>query len=308
MPNHGKISNVLPTKGKNMYQIKSHKLFNNEKQVEWYPSRNKSGVMKPLYIVCHDTASPLGAQSDVRWLAGEAGNHNSSAHFVVARDGKITQLVPTNVMAWHAGASKWNGRTNCNAFTIGIEIDNPGKVEKVREGVYHSYYGNIVDSQEVHFAYAKTPQHGEGYWAFYTPEQINAVVGICQACIKAYGCSEIITHWLIAPGRKVDTNPLFPLAQVRERAFGNKDVLAEKPAEVAGWGSSPQPQIVFVADATVTVDDLKLRANPMMGDNIIASLDAGTRVDVQAKHGEWYKVITSDKKGGYLYQDFVKLD
>ncbi|MDQ7001411.1 MAG: 1,6-anhydro-N-acetylmuramyl-L-alanine amidase AmpD [Ghiorsea sp.] len=45
-----------------------------------------------------------------------------SAHFVVARDGSITQFVSTYQRAWHAGKSSWQGRDNCNDYSIGIEI------------------------------------------------------------------------------------------------------------------------------------------------------------------------------------------
>ncbi len=45
-----------------------------------------------------------------------------SAHFVVARDGSITQFVATGKRAWHAGTSTWDGRSNCNDYSIGIEI------------------------------------------------------------------------------------------------------------------------------------------------------------------------------------------
>jgi len=45
-----------------------------------------------------------------------------SAHFVVARNGDITQFVNTNQRAWHAGESTWLGRENCNDYAIGIEM------------------------------------------------------------------------------------------------------------------------------------------------------------------------------------------
>jgi len=45
-----------------------------------------------------------------------------SAHFVVDRQGKITQFVRTQDKAWHAGESSWLGRENCNDYSIGIEI------------------------------------------------------------------------------------------------------------------------------------------------------------------------------------------
>lgn len=45
-----------------------------------------------------------------------------SAHFVVDRKGKIAQFVPISRRAWHAGESSWEGRDNCNDYSIGIEM------------------------------------------------------------------------------------------------------------------------------------------------------------------------------------------
>jgi AmpD protein len=45
-----------------------------------------------------------------------------SAHFVINREGKITQFVACDRRAWHAGESEWRGRSGCNDFAIGIEI------------------------------------------------------------------------------------------------------------------------------------------------------------------------------------------
>ena len=49
-----------------------------------------------------------------------------SAHYVVAEDGVVTQLVAEDMRAWHAGESHWRGSNNINARSIGIEICNPG--------------------------------------------------------------------------------------------------------------------------------------------------------------------------------------
>lgn len=277
-------------------KIKNHRLFDNDdKQVAQIASSNVGRIINPLYIVLHDTASPLSVQGDIDWLSGK-NNKGSSAHFVVARNGAITQLVPTNRAAWHAGKSKWNGRTNCNDFTIGIEIDNPGKVEKVSDNIYRSYFGQIVDNDLVDFAFAETPNHGRGYWAFYTKDQIESVISICRALIEYYGCTEIITHWMISPGRKVDTNPLFPLEQVRERSFGNRDIITE------------EVKIKFNPDASILVNNLNVRSVPNMGNNVIGVLNAGDRVDIQEVSGEWFKILTKDLTSGYVYKSFVKMD
>jgi AmpD protein len=45
-----------------------------------------------------------------------------SAHFVIDRQGGITQFVPVGRRAWHAGASVWQGRPDCNDYAIGIEM------------------------------------------------------------------------------------------------------------------------------------------------------------------------------------------
>ena len=46
-----------------------------------------------------------------------------SSHFVVTRDGQLTQFVPFNLRAWHAGESSFRGRSDCNDFSIGIELE-----------------------------------------------------------------------------------------------------------------------------------------------------------------------------------------
>ncbi len=46
-----------------------------------------------------------------------------SAHFLVRRDGGLTQFVPLEQRAWHAGASRWRGRERCNDCSVGIELE-----------------------------------------------------------------------------------------------------------------------------------------------------------------------------------------
>lgn len=46
-----------------------------------------------------------------------------SAHLLIERSGKLTQFVPFNRRAWHAGKSRYAGRNNCNDFSIGIELE-----------------------------------------------------------------------------------------------------------------------------------------------------------------------------------------
>ena len=56
------------------------------------------------------------------YFAGLAGLRVSS-HFLVRRTGEVVQFVPVALRAWHAGVSSWRGRSRCNDFSIGIEVE-----------------------------------------------------------------------------------------------------------------------------------------------------------------------------------------
>ena len=50
-----------------------------------------------------------------------------SSHLFITRRGRVLQFVPFNKRAWHAGVSTYRGRTNCNDFSIGIELEGTAK-------------------------------------------------------------------------------------------------------------------------------------------------------------------------------------
>ena len=98
-----------------------------------------------------------------------------SPHVFIDRAGKVTQYVPFNKRAWHAGISQWNGRQDCNNFSVGIELE-----------------GTIVSD--------------------YTSDQYLALNELLLALINNYdGLSRdsIVGHQEIAPGRKFDPGPCF---------------------------------------------------------------------------------------------------
>jgi len=63
----------------------------------------------------------LQAQSDPSFA--EICQLQVSSHIVIHRDGMVSQYVPFNKRAWHAGLSEYQGRTKCNDFSIGIELE-----------------------------------------------------------------------------------------------------------------------------------------------------------------------------------------
>ena len=52
-----------------------------------------------------------------------------SAHLLIDRKGEMVQFVPFHKRAWHAGRSVFNGRENCNDFSIGIELEGADNVD-----------------------------------------------------------------------------------------------------------------------------------------------------------------------------------
>jgi len=98
-----------------------------------------------------------------------------SAHAVIRRDGQIVQFVSFNDRAWHAGASQYRGRSTCNDFSIGIELEG-------------------ADDQA------------------YDDTQYLQLAALIDALLSAYSSlsrEHIAGHSDIAPGRKTDPGPAF---------------------------------------------------------------------------------------------------
>lgn len=95
-----------------------------------------------------------------------------SSHFVIRRDGKLVQYVPCAMRAWHAGASEWKGRSRCNDFSIGIELEGADDVP-------------------------------------YAEPQYETLANLVRALSDRYGALDIAGHSDIAPGRKTDPGPYF---------------------------------------------------------------------------------------------------
>ncbi|MEP5153164.1 N-acetylmuramoyl-L-alanine amidase [Planktotalea sp.] len=96
-------------------------------QIVQRPSPNcgprKGGILKPDIVVLHYTAM-LSAAEAIERLCDPAVE--VSAHYLIARDGTITQMVDESARAWHAGAGMWGGCDDINSRSIGIELDNDG--------------------------------------------------------------------------------------------------------------------------------------------------------------------------------------
>jgi N-acetyl-anhydromuramoyl-L-alanine amidase len=103
-----------------------------------------------------------------------------SAHLLVRRDGQVLQFVSCDDRAWHAGASCWAGRDNCNDWSVGVEL----------EGV-----------------------EGETFEA----AQYEALARILRALARRYPVAQVVGHEHIAPGRKGDPGAAFDWGGLRRR-------------------------------------------------------------------------------------------
>lgn len=74
--------------------------------------------MRPRLIVLHATGGSAASARD--WLCRRASR--VSAHYLIDRTGRVEQLVSPERAAWHAGQSCWQGRSNVNAFSLGLEL------------------------------------------------------------------------------------------------------------------------------------------------------------------------------------------
>jgi AmpD protein len=104
-----------------------------------------------------------------------------SAHFLVERDGGVTQFVSCNERAWHAGVSSFEGREGCNDFSLGIELEG---------------------TDDLPFSEA----------------QYAALVDLSLQLLRAYpalSVARICGHSDIAPGRKTDPGPYFDWSRLR---------------------------------------------------------------------------------------------
>ena len=174
-------------------------------------------------IVIHYTAG-ANARAAIDTLCDP--ERKVSAHLVVARDGAVTQLVPFDTVAWHAGKSQWLGRSGLNSYSIGIEVDNPGRLQE-RDGDFVSWFGQVYPDEDVVRAVHRN-ESAASCWHRFTPVQLQVVEDLCALLMREYGIEHVVGHEEIAPERKDDPGPAFPLDELRDRLAGGPARRAER--------------------------------------------------------------------------------
>lgn len=169
---------------------------NNNPLAVWSPSDNFDD-RKPRLIILHATEMD-SAESALQVLKSQNPSGRVSAHYLIAEDGGIFQLVEDTKRAWHAGAGRWHQMNDINSVSIGIELDNDG-VEP------------------------------------FTDSQITALIILLTDLSQRYSipAKGVIGHADMAPTRKKDPGKLFPWRQLAEAGFGQwyGESLIEPPAD-----------------------------------------------------------------------------
>lgn len=206
--------------------IQGHKLAGTG--IDFIASPNRGGAFAgglPDSVVIHYTAG-ASAESAIKTFAD--AKKKVSAHVVVAADGKITQMVPFAQVAWHAGPSSYQGRDGFNRYAIGIEIANAGWLTRSGER-YVAWFGREYPAEQVFHGRHRNPEVPHEYWHRFTEAQIAAVQELCELLCDTYPIRLILGHDEIAPQRKQDPGPAFPLNKLRDRVL-YQDRAADGPA------------------------------------------------------------------------------
>ena len=169
------------------------------------PSPNhepRNEVARPDILLLHYTGMRT-TQSALERLCDPAAR--VSSHYLVFEDGRIVQLVAESERAFHAGQSSWEGTTDINSRSVGIEIGNQG----------HDY---------------GCPEFPDA--------QIAAVIALGRDIVARWAIApwRVLAHSDVAPSRKRDPGERFPWARLAAADVG----LWVEPAPIAA-GASLKP-------------------------------------------------------------------
>ncbi|MBW4360833.1 N-acetylmuramoyl-L-alanine amidase [Flavobacterium taihuense] len=185
------------------------KILQNGIVSEWVGTVNFN-LRKPNFIIIHHTAQDSVQQTLKTFTLKET---KVSAHYVIARDGKVIHMLNDYLRAWHAGNSSWGKDTDINSSSIGIELDNNGSEP-------------------------------------FSDLQINTLLALLTKLKKDYNIptQNIIGHADIAPTRKKDPSALFPWKLLALNGFGvwpdetllcpPSDFNAEQGLQIIGYNTT----------------------------------------------------------------------
>jgi len=169
------------------------------------------------FLVIHFTGG-WTAQSSIDFWRTKAAK-GANAHLIIDRDGTTFQCRPFNRTAGHAGVSRWTDPKTgivyrgLNSCSIGIELANCGDLAR----------STYPQTMPIGFAGEPIPRyrgrHKNGGqtkdWETYDKRQLDAVLAIGRLLCTRYKLDDVVGHDDIAPERKNDPGPAFPMTEIR---------------------------------------------------------------------------------------------
>ena len=208
------------------------------KGLKRFPFATQHGKMKergtyalgyPRGAVVHYTAGRSGGLKKAM-SAVDYGATQGHTYLVIGSDGSLVQAHDIDKYGYHAGNSKYTNAIKklflldtVSDDLIGFEINNAGKVEKIGEGRYQTYFKTYLTEDEVRFVDGKEWGCPAGYYHKYTPEQeatlVKAILFLKQN--DPVGCFDldlVLGHNEVSPGRKPDPDGALsmPMEKFRE--------------------------------------------------------------------------------------------
>jgi N-acetyl-anhydromuramyl-L-alanine amidase AmpD len=282
-------------------QIVDHRLVHDDgTPYPFVESPNVGGTLTPRWLVIHHTAAPNAKQA-ITWLTDERSK--SSAHVVIDKGGAITQLVPFNREARHAGNSRWHGGTSVNRLSIAIELDNRGVLSGA-PGEWHLDSQRVPD-QDVYVGAHRDEQGVLRGWDTYPPEQLYAARELGAVLVHIYGLEDVFGHEDISPGREQDPGPAFPMEEFRRKlgfAYRLKWNSPYASSPTAGDGHAVEvraPKPLF----TVETDALNVRMEPGLDQPTVngSPLPQGAVVEQLDVRGAWRRVVAREPVNGVAH-------
>jgi len=152
------------------------------------PNRGQRRAGCGVHMLIMHYTGMQSAEAAESWL--ETAGSEVSAHYVIREDGTVVQMVAEQNRAWHAGESIWQGETDINSCSIGIEVVNAGP---------------------------------GGHGPDFPPAQIAALVALSKDIISRHTIlpRHVLGHSDIAPGRKSDPGEKFPWDKLAQAGIGH---------------------------------------------------------------------------------------
>lgn len=278
-------------------QVQNHRLHG----IPYVESPNRSGFMTPTVALMHYTAG-YTARSAIATLTSRRSK--VSAHLVIDTDGSITQLVPFNRVAWHAGRSAFKGRRGVNNFSIGFEFVNPGFFKEVNGGYEDAYGTRLSERRLAQFELTnRGPQSrlgsGTFVWPAYTDAQINAGLAALDAILDAYPSIDAVTGHedVDLRGWKSDPGPAFPMGEFQDLLVYDHQ---------GGRDTDRSDGLTRANERrTVNVGRLNVRDKPSVRGRILTTLSGGSEVIILEDTGKWSRVQYAPGLEGWLADGYL---